>query len=183
MGAALVGVKIAILVTSGFEQSEMVGPKRALEEAGATVHIVAPQAGKVQGWDWMVPKPLDEFTVDVPLNQTSASNYDALVLPGGLSSPDDLRIDAGALTFVQGFANKPIAAICHGPWILINAGLVKGKTLTSWYSIKIDLTNAGATWVDQEVVVDGNLITSRMPDDVPAFNKAIIEHFAKASHG
>lgn len=175
----LYGLTVAILVTTGFEQSEMVGPKKALEEAGAIVHIVSPIEGKVQGWDWVALKPQDDFVVDVVLDRAHAHDYDALVLPGGLSSPDDLRLDENAVSFVKSFQSKPIAAICHGPWLLINAELVKNKTVTSWPSIKIDLTNAGAKWVDQEVVRDGNLITSRSPDDVPAFNKAMIKLFAE----
>jgi protease I len=178
--AWLYGVKVAILIATGFEQSEMIGPKKALEDAGAIVHIVSPVEGKVQGWDWVALVPKDEFTVDVPLNQANANDYDALVLPGGLNSPDDLRLDESAISFVKAFQGKPIAAICHGPWLLINADLVKNKMVTSWPSIQIDLTNAGAKWMNQEVVRDGNLITSRMPDDVPAFNKAIIELFAEA---
>jgi protease I len=176
----LYGFKVAILLATGFEQSEMDGPKKALEDAGATVHIVSPVEGKVQGWDWVELQPKDYFVVDVPLNQVNPNDYDALLLPGGLNSPDDLRLDENAIAFVKSFENKPIAAICHGPWLLINAELVKNKTVTSWPSIKIDLTNAGAKWVDKEVVCDGNLVTSRMPDDVPAFNKAMIQLFAEA---
>lgn len=176
----LYGFKVAILIATGFEQSEMIGPKKALEEAGAIVHIVSPVEGKVQGWDWVALEPKDAFVVDVPLNLANANDYDALVLPGGLNSPDDLRLDERAISFVKGFEHKPIAAICHGPWLLINAELVRNKKVTSWPSIKIDLINAGANWVDQEVVRDGNIITSRMPDDVPAFNKAIIDVFREA---
>jgi protease I len=175
----LYGFKVAILIATGFEQSEMVGPKKALEDAGATVHIVSPVEGKVQGWDWMALVPKDDFAVDVPLKQANANDYDALVLPGGLNSPDDLRLDDHAIAFVKGFADKPIAAICHGPWLLINAELVENKKVTSWFSIKVDLINAGAQWIDQPVVRDGNLITSRMPDDVPAFNAAMIALFAE----
>ncbi len=175
----LYGFKVAILITTGFQQSEMVGPKKALEDAGAIVHIVSPEEGKVQGWDWITLQPKDDFVVDVSLDQVNPNDYDALVLPGGLSSPDDLRLDERAITFVKSFENKPIAAICHGQWLLINADLVKNRTVTSWPSIKIDLTNAGAKWIDQDAVRDGNLITSRMPDDVPAFNKAMIQLFAE----
>lgn len=180
VGTWLFGFKVAILIATGFEQSEMEGPKRALEDAGAVVHIVSPIEGKVQGWDWVALKPKDEFVVDVTLNHVNPDDYDALVLPGGLNSPDDLRLDDAAVAFVKSFENKPIAAICHGPWLLINAELVKNRTVTSWPSIKIDLINAGAKWIDKEVVRDGNLITSRMPDDVPAFNKAMIQLFAEA---
>ena len=157
----------------------MEGPKRALEDAGAIVHIVSPIEGKVQGWDWVALKPKDEFVVDVTLNHVNPNDYDALVLPGGLNSPDDLRLDDAAVAFVKSFEHKPIAAICHGPWLLINAELVKNRTVTSWPSIKIDLINAGAKWIDKEVVRDGNLITSRMPEDVSAFNKTMIQLFAE----
>lgn len=180
VAAWLYGLTIAILVTTGFEQSEMIRPKKALEEAGAIVHIVSPIEGKVQGWDWMAMQPKDEFVVDRALKNANPEHYDALVLPGGLSSPDDLRLDENAVAFVKCFQHKPIAAICHGPWLLINAELVKGKTVTSWPSIKLDLTNAGATWIDQEAVRDKNLLTSRSPDDIPAFNKSMIELFSEA---
>jgi protease I len=173
----LCGLKVAILITTGFEQSEMVGPKEALEDAGATVQIVSLAEGKIQGWDWVALEPQDYFIVDATLKNVTADDYDALVLPGGLNSPDDLRLDENAVNFVRGFANKPIAAICHGPWLLINADLVRGKTVTSWPSIKVDLINAGGKWIDREVVLDGNLVTSRMPDDVPTFTKAMIELF------
>lgn len=175
----LYGLKVAMLVATGFEQSEMVGPKKALEDAGAIVHIVSPVEGKVQGWDWYVPKPTDEFDVDVNILQADAKDYDALVIPGGLNSPDDLRIDKNVMVFVKGFKDKPIASICHGQWVLINAELVRNKTLTSYPSIEVDLVNAGAKWVNEEVVRDGNLITSRDPKDIPAFNKAMIELFSK----
>lgn len=178
--ALLHGLKIAILIATGFEQSEMVEPKKALEEAGATIHIVSLADGKIQGWDWVALAPKDYFAVDATVKNVSAANYDALVLPGGLNSPDDLRLDPAAVNFVKGFKNKPIASICHGQWVLINADLVKNKTLTSWPSIQIDLVNAGANWVNEEVVRDGNLVTSRMPDDIPAFNKAMIALFAES---
>lgn len=177
----LYGIKVAILVTTGFQQSELTGPKNALEEAGATVHIISPVEGKVQGWDWNTLQPQNGFDVDVSLKDAKAEDYDALVLPGGLSSPDDLRLEEKAVSFVRGFAGKPIAAICHGPWLLIDADLVKNKVITSWPSIKKDLMNAGAHWIDQEVVRDGNMITSRMPEDIPAFNHAIIKLFAESS--
>lgn len=176
----LYGLKVAILIATGFEQSEMIEPKKALEEAGATVEIVSLTEGKIQGWDWIALEPRDYFAVDTTVKHVTANDYDALLLPGGLNSPDDLRLDEGAVSFVKGFKDKPIAAICHGPWLLINADLVKNRTVTSWPSIKIDLINAGGTWIDREVVVDGNLITSRMPADIPAFNQAMIELFAKS---
>lgn len=177
----LKNMKIAILATNGFEQSELAKPKEALEAAGATVKIVSPQSGTIKGWthkNWG-----DEFKVDIELKNVKADEFEALVLPGGVINPDQLRIAPGAIEFIKAFvkANKPIAAICHGPWTLIDAGAVKGKTVTSWLSIKEDLKNAGANWVDQEVVVDNNIITSRKPDDLPAFNREMIRVFAQRS--
>lgn len=170
----LTGKTIAILATDGFEQSELEKPLQALKQAGATVHVVS-QADKqqIKGWDqkdWG-----NSVDVDVTLPDADAATYDALVLPGGQMNPDILRIDKAAIAFVRAFgdAGKPVAAICHGPWLLIESGLVKGRKVTSWPSLQSDLTNAGGTWEDSEVVVDGNLITSRKPDDIPAFNEAI----------
>lgn len=178
--AALNNLKIAMLVADGFEQSELTDPKKALEDAGAQVDIVSFKSGKVKGWkhtQWG-----DEFTVDVTLDDVASADYAALVLPGGVMNPDKLRADEKAVQFVKEFidTNKPIAAICHGPWTLINAKGVKGKTMTSYKSIKLDLENAGAKWVDKEVVADGNLITSRKPADIPAFNKEMIKIFSQA---
>lgn len=178
MTHALKGFKVAMLATDGFEQSELSEPKKALEHAGAHVDIVSLKKGKIKGWQhshWG-----DEFDVDVEVHAANPHHYQALVLPGGVMNPDRLRLSEDAIHFIQDFVknNKPIAAICHGPWTLINAGGVKGKTLTSWASIKIDLMNAGAEWVDKEVVRDGNLITSRKPDDLPAFNEEMIKVFA-----
>lgn len=175
----LEGKKIAILVANGFEQVELTEPKKALDEAGATTHVVSPEENKVKAWDktdWGI-----DIDVDVNLKRANPDDYDALVLPGGQLNPDFLRMDETAVNFVKSFANsgKPIGAICHGPWTLIEADVVKGKKMTSYPSIKTDLKNAGAHWVDQEVVVDGKLITSRKPDDIPAFNEKIIEEFAK----
>ena len=177
--STLTGKKIAILATDGFEQVELTKPKQALEEAGATVHVVSPKQDQIKGWDetdWG-----QSVTVDVSLDQANADTYDALVLPGGQINPDKLRTEEKAISFIANFGkqNKPIAAICHGPWTLIEAELVRGKKMTSFPSIKTDLKNAGAEWVDQEVVVDQGIITSRNPDDIPAFNKAMIEEFAK----
>ena len=177
--STLNGKKIAILATDGFEQVELTKPKQALEEAGATVHIVSPKSDSIKGWDetdWG-----ESFDVDVSLDQADAGSYDALVLPGGQINPDKLRTEDKAVQFVRNFGQqqKPIAAICHGPWTLIEAELVRGKKMTSFPSIKTDLKNAGADWVDQEVVVDQGIITSRNPDDLPAFNKTIIKEFAK----
>ncbi|HEY7545047.1 MAG TPA: type 1 glutamine amidotransferase domain-containing protein [Blastocatellia bacterium] len=181
MAGNLNGKKIAILVADGFEQVELTEPKKALEQAGAQTHIISPDSSEVRGWNhtqWG-----DDFGVDVQLERANADDYDALLLPGGVMNPDKLRRNPQALKFVKAFSNsgKPIAAICHGPWTLIDAGLVKGRKLTSYESIQTDLKNAGAQWVDQEVVVDDGLVTSRKPDDIPAFNRKMIEEFAKTT--
>lgn len=179
MDQKLNGLKVAILVADGFEQVEMTEPKKALDQAGAKTTIISPSKGKVKAWKHTVWG--DEFTVDKELNQAKAEDFDALLLPGGVMNPDTLRINPAAINFVKSFvkSHKPIAAICHGPWTLINAEAVEGKKMTSWPSIKIDLINAGANWVDQEVVKDDNIVTSRKPDDIPAFNKTIIELFSQ----
>lgn len=181
-GQQLNGKKVAILVENGFEQVELTEPKQALEEAGAQAQIVSPVQGQVKGWqhtDWG-----DEFPVDVPLNQANPNDYDALLLPGGVMNPDKLRRNEQAQRFVRAFfvAGKPVAAICHGPWTLIDAGVVNGRKLTSYHTLQMDLKNAGAAWVDQEVVVDNGLVTSRKPDDIPAFNRKMIEEFAEGWH-
>lgn len=175
----LEGKKIAILVADGFEQIELVEPKKALEEAGATTQIVSPADGEVQGWNH--DDKADRFTVDMPLNRARSDDYDALLLPGGVRNPDELRRLTRAIEFVDGFfaAGKPVAAICHAPWTLIDAGVVKGRTITSWPSLKTDLINAGANWVDREVVAEKGLVTSRKPDDIPAFNKKMVEEFSE----
>jgi len=178
----LMGKRVAILATEGFEQTELEMPKEALENAGATTVVIAPEKGikdgKIKGWD--KTKWGDAVKVDKVLDEAYPVDYDMLVLPGGVMNPDKLRADEMAVRFVKNFAQqgKPIAAICHGPWTLIEAGVVSGKTMTSWPSLKTDLTNAGAAWVDEEVVEDTGLITSRKPDDIPAFNKKIIELLA-----
>jgi protease I len=174
----LKGMKVAILVDNGFEQVELTEPRKALDEAGAETKIVSPQIDRVRGWkssDWG-----DELPVDVPLDGARPEDFDALLLPGGVMNPDSLRINPKAVTFVKTFfdVGKPVAAICHGPWTVLEAGHAKGRRVTSWPSLKTDLRNAGAEWVDQEVVVDGKLITSRKPDDIPAFNGAMIEVFS-----
>ena len=166
--------RIAILATDGFEQSELLEPRRLLKEAGFRVDVVSPKAGEIRGWDkkdWGESVP-----VDVPLSQASPGDFDALVLPGGQMNPDSLRMKPEAIEFVRAFADsdKPLAAICHAPWLLIEAGAAKGKQLTSWPSVKTDLVNAGATWKDEPVVTDGNLITSRKPDDIPRFTEAVV---------
>ena len=176
-------IRVAILATDGFEQSELFEPKKALEDAGATVHVVSPEAGSIKAWDqddW--GKTID---VDKTLGQAASGDYHALVLPGGQINPDKLRINDDALSFVKAFADagKPIAAICHAPWLLVETGLAKGRRLTSYTSIRTDLKNAGAETVDEEVVVDDSgdftLVTSRNPDDLPAFNAKLVEVFAR----
>lgn len=172
--------KVAILVANGFEQEELTRPRQALQEAGAKTQIISPAGNKVKGWDhtdWG-----EEFDVDVQLDQADPSQYDALLLPGGVMNPDKLRRDEQAQAFVRHFfaAGKPVAAICHAPWTLIDTGLAPGRRLTSYHSLQTDLKNAGAEWVDEEVVVDDNLITSRNPDDIPAFNRTIVAEFAKS---
>lgn len=167
-------ITIAILATNGFEQSELDEPLKRLRDAGADVHVVSPESGKIRGWkgtDWK-----DEVDVDVELSDADPARYDALVLPGGVINPDQLRIDDAALDFIRAFAKdeKPIAAVCHAPWLLVQTDLVDGRKVTSWPSVRKDLENAGAKWEDAEVVVDDFLITSRNPDDLPAFCAAII---------
>jgi protease I len=179
MDQKLNGKKVAILATDGFEQAELFEPKKALEDAGAEVKVIAPKDGEIKGWnhtDWG-----KSCKVDLSLEDAEADDFDALLLPGGVMNPDHLRMNEKAVEFVQNFVNsdKPIAAICHGPWTLIETGFVKGKRMTSWPSLKTDLKNAGAEWVDEEVVVDQGLVTSRKPDDIPAFNSKIIEEFAE----
>lgn len=175
MSDSLHGKKIAILATDGFEQVELTEPRKALEEAGAKTEVISPKSGEIKGWkfkEWG-----DAVKVDKTLDQARAQDYDALVLPGGVINPDHLRMEPKAVSFVRDFVGtgRPVAAICHGPWTLVEAGVVKGKTLTSWPSLKTDLKNAGANWVDKEVATDGQFITSRKPDDIPAFSKAIIQ--------
>ena len=178
----LQGKRVAILVAEGFEQVELTEPKSALEAAGAETHIISPARDRVQGWDHF--EKGDHFTVDVPLDAARAADYDALLLPGGVANPDQLRIIPKAVSFVREFfeAGKPIAAICHGLWPLIDAGVVRGRRVTSWPSLRADLQNAQAQWVDEEVVTDGGLVTSRKPDDIPAFNRKMIEEFAEGRH-
>jgi protease I len=179
VGQPLQGKKVAILVDNGFEQVELTGPKQALEAAGAQTVIVSPQQTTVRGWDmtdWG-----REFSVDVPLDRAAAEEFDALLLPGGVMNPDHLRTNEEACQFVRDMMDdgKPVAAICHGPWTLVDAGRIDGRRMTSYPSIKMDLIHAGAQWVDEPVVIDEGLITSRSPDDLPQFNRAILEEFAK----
>ena len=182
MSAELQGKRIAILLTDGFEQVEMTEPRHALDHAGAETHLVSAKTD-VRGFHH--DQAGDEFPVDVPLGKALAEDYDGLLLPGGVMNPDTLRIDEKAVAFVQAFvdAGKPIAAICHGPWTLIETGVTKGRKMTSWPSLRTDLKNAGAEWVDEAVVVDRGLVTSRNPDDIPAFNRKMIEEFSEGSHG
>lgn len=174
--------KIAILATNGFEESELVSPKEAMEKEGFEVHIISPEGGKIKAWD--KGKWSSEYNVDKSITDVSANDYNALVLPGGVINPDHLRTNEDALSFVKDFfkQKKPVAAICHGPWTLISAGVVKGRTMTSYISIKDDLVNAGANWVDKEVVVDDGLVTSRNPGDLKAFNSKIIEEIKEGKH-
>jgi protease I len=182
MANELKGKRIAILVAEGFEQVEMTEPKSALEAAGAQTSIVSPARGRVQGWKHF--EKADTFPVDVPLSEARCDDFDALLLPGGVANPDQLRMIPEAVTFVREFFEdgKPVAAICHALWTLIEADVVKGRSLTSWPSLKTDLRNAGARWVDQEVVTDNGLVSSRKPSDIPAFNRKMIEEFAEGQH-
>ena len=166
--------RIAILATNGFEQSELMDPRESLKTAGYAVDVVSPEAGSIRGWkgkDWG-----DSVAVDVALADADAKDYDALVLPGGVINPDKLRMDAAALNFIRAFADddKVIAAICHAPWLLVESGIAKDRDVTSWPSVRTDLENAGGRWRDEAVVEDGNLITSRKPEDIPAFSRAVI---------
>jgi protease I len=180
--ASLSEKKVAILTDEGFEQVELTSPKEALEAAGATVHVISPRSGKIKAWDtdkWGI-----EIDVDKALDSVSPDDYDALVLPGGVMNPDKLRQNKSAVAFVSAFLDesKPVAAICHGPQMLIETGLIGGRTLTSFPSLQTDIKNAGGHWVDEEVVVDNGLVTSRRPDDLPAFNKKAIEEIAEGVH-
>jgi protease I len=183
--SSLKGRRIAILATKGVEEVELTKPKKALEEAGAKVDVIAPQSGikndKIRAWDmsdWG-----DDIPVDVVLSKANSGDYDALHLPGGVMNPDHLRLEPAAIEFVRSFVRdgKPIAAICHAAWTLIDAGGVRGHTMTSWPSLQTDLRNAGAEWVDREVVQDNNLVTSRKPDDIPAYNRAMIDLFSRGA--
>lgn len=182
MSGKLDGKRVAILIANGFEQVEMTEPRRALQEAGAETEIVSPADGRVRGWqktDWG-----DEFAVDVPLSSADPSRYDALLLPGGVMNPDNLRQEEKAVSFTRHFFDegKPVAAICHAPWLLAEAGVIRDREITSYPSLRTDLENAGARWVDQEVVVDNGLVTSRNPDDIPAFNRKLVEEVGEGVH-
>jgi protease I len=178
----LQGKKVAFLATDGVEQIEYTEPRKAIEQAGATADLVSPKGGEIQGFNHLDKG--DRFPVDVEVAKASADDYDGLVLPGGVANPDFLRTDPDAVRFVRSFfdAGKPVASICHGAWTLVEAGVVKGRTLTSWPSIRTDIENAGGTWVDEEVHVDQGLVTSRKPDDLPAFCAKAIEEIAEGVH-
>jgi protease I len=179
---SLSGKRVAILATDGVEQVELTAPRKALDAAGASTKVVSPKSGSIKGWnhtDWG-----DPIKVDVTLDNTSPDDYDALMLPGGVMNPDHLRMNENAVNFVRAFfeAGKPVAAICHGPWLLVEADVVRGRNVTSWPSLQTDLRNAGAHWTDSPVVTDHGLVTSRKPDDIPAFNRKMIEEFAEGVH-
>lgn len=182
MANELSGKRVAILLTDGFEQVEMTEPRKALEEAGAKTELISPAMNEVQGMKHH--EKGNKFQVDVQLDSAQPENYDALLLPGGVANPDQLRMNRKAVEFVKYFFDegKPVAAICHGPWMLVEADVVRGRTVTSWPSIRTDLRNAGATVVDQEVVVDHGLVTSRKPEDIPAFNRKMLEEFREGVH-
>ena len=182
MASGLKGKKIAILATDGFEQSELLEPRKALDAAGAETVVLSPKDGEITGWNMKVWG--EKVKVDKTLEDANPNDYDALVLPGGVMNPDHLRMNPAAVNFTRQFVSsgKTVAAICHGPWTLIEAGTVSGKTMTSWPSLKTDLKNAGANWVDQEVAIDGQFITSRKPDDIPAFSRAIIDAVTRGVH-
>jgi protease I len=174
----LKGIRVAILVDNGFERAEMTDTRKALDEAGAETKLISPQDKQVRAWEmkeWGANYPVDQR-----LDEAQANNFDALLLPGGVMNPDHLRMNPQAVSFVKAFiaGGKPIAAICHGPWTLVEAGGVRGKKITSWPSLKTDLKNAGADWDDEEVIVDRNLVSSRKPDDIPAFNREMVKLFA-----
>jgi protease I len=182
MAGRLEGKKIAILATDGVEQVELTEPRKALEDEGATTELVSLKEGEIQGFNHL--DHADKLPVDKTLQEASADDYDGIVVPGGVANGDFLRADENAVSFVADFAraHKPIASICHGPWVLVEAGIVKGRTVTSWPSLQTDIRNAGGTWVDEEVHVDQGLVTSRKPDDIPAFSAKAVEEFAEGAH-
>lgn len=178
----LAGKTVAILVADGFEEVELTGPRKALDAAGARTVLIVPHASQVRAWN--LTKSGDMFDVDLPLDEARPEKFDALSLPGGVMNPDLLRVNGEAVKFVRSFfdAGKPVASICHGPWTLIEAGVVEGRRMTSWPPLKTDLQNAGATWENKEVTTDHNLVTSRMPSDMPAFNHHMIDLVAESNH-
>jgi len=181
--AKLQGKKVAILAADMFERVELEKPRKALEDAGAEIEVVSISGGEIQGFDHF--DPANKVKVDRTVEEVSADDYDALLIPGGVGNPDQLRGDENAVHFVREFAEsgKPMAVICHGPWMLVESGVARGRTLTSWPTLQTDIRNAGGNWVDEEVVVDDGIVTSRKPDDIPAFNEKMIEEFCEGSHG
>jgi len=179
MQSQLKGRRVAILVANGFEQVEMTEPRKALQDAGAKTDLISPEKKEVQGMNH--DEKGDKFKVEVALDSASPEDYDALLLPGGVANPDKLRVIPAAVKFVQSFfsASKPIAAICHGPWMLVEAGVLERRTVTSWPSLRTDIRNAGGQWVDREVVSEDGLVTSRKPDDIPAFNREMLKAFSQ----
>ena len=179
---SLQGKRVAIVAADMVERVELVEPRKALEEAGATTELVSLKPGKIKSFDHF--DPADEVDVDKAVEEADASDYDALMIPGGVGNPDQLRGDENMVSFVRSFfeQGKPVAAICHAPWVLVEAGVVRDRKVTSWPTLQTDLRNAGANWVDEQVVVDKGLVTSRKPDDIPAFNKKMIEEFAEGKH-
>jgi deglycase len=182
MPDTLNGKKVAIIAADMVEQIELVEPRKALEEAGATTELISIKPGEIQAFEHF--EPADKLKVDKLIEEADASDYDALMIPGGVGNPDQLRGDENVVAFVREFfaQGKPVAAICHAPWVLVEAGVVKGRKLTSWPTLQTDIRNAGGNWVDEEVVVDQGMVTSRKPDDIPAFNKKMIEEFAEGVH-
>ena len=179
---SLKGKRIAIVAADMVERVELIEPRRALQEAGAETELISLKPGEIRTFNHFDPAETEK--VDKAVEEVDASDYDALMIPGGVGNPDQLRGDENMVAFVREFfeQGKPVAAICHAPWVLIEAGVVNGRTLTSWPTVATDLRNAGANWVDKEVVVDSGLVTSRMPDDIPAFNKKMLEEFAEGKH-
>ena len=183
MAEKLKGKKVAIVAADMFEQVELVEPRQALEEAGAQTELISIHDGEIQGFNHF--DPADKLKVERTVEEISVEDYDGLLVPGGVGNPDQLRGDENAVSLVRDFAGagKPMAVICHGPWVLVESGVVRGRKVTSWPTLQTDIVNAGGKWVDQEVVVDAGIVTSRKPDDIPAFNKAMIEEFSKAAVG
>ena len=182
MAGELQGKKVAFLLTDGVEQIEYTEPRKAVEQAGGTAHLISLESGEIQGFNHLDKG--DTFEADLAVRDADAEDYDGLVLPGGVATPDFLRTNPEAVAFTRAFfeAGKPVGAICHGPWTLVEAGVVKGRTLTSWPSLRTDIQNAGGTWVDEQVHVDRGLVTSRKPDDLPAFCAKVVEEFAEGRH-
>jgi protease I len=182
MADSLNGKKVAIIAADMVEQVELLEPRKALDDAGAKTELISIKPGEIQGFDHF--DPADKIKVDKLIEEVDASDYDALMIPGGVGNPDQLRGDENIVSFVRDFfaQGKPVAAICHGPWVLVEAGVVKGRKLTSWPTLQTDIRNAGGNWVDEQVVVDQGMVTSRKPDDIPAFNKKMIEEFAEGVH-